>query len=188
MGSTPRLVAFALCVLCTTAEATTLLAFDVSELVRRSDAIVVGKVLRSESRWSGDGRLIFTESEVEVREVVKGGPATLVRVQELGGVVDGLEQRVQGMASFSPGEEVLLFLQPRGMRHFHLVGMAQGKYRLEKPEAGKGRLAYPSPLGQAHLVHPLTREPVESPKRAPVTLEQVRGLVRQGLKSPVVPR
>lgn len=105
----------------------------VGELAAAADVIVVGRVLDRASRF--EGTRIFTRVRVQVDTVLKGAPGAVVAVDVLGGEVDGIGQKVSGMAAFEPGEQVALFLAARG-EVFETVGLAQGKLRIESDGLG----------------------------------------------------
>lgn len=147
--------------------ATTLLKVDLSQLTRSSDAVVVGRVLSVQSRYSADGLKILTDAEITVTQTLKGQVEKTVVVMQPGGVVGDVGQHVAGVARFSPGEEVAVFLEKRGTRYF-VTGLGQGKYRLERWSDGKTWVV-PADV-DADLVDPLTRQPVAQDK-APLLFE-----------------
>lgn len=158
--------------------ATTMIELDVPDLTLRSDAVIRGTVQNVQSRWSSDGMRIITEIEIGVDESMKGEAGQSVKVVQLGGEVGDIGQRVDGLASFEKGEEVVLFLERQGTQRFQVSGMAQGKYRIERTQDKKAAFAVPEPLGAVNLVDPLTFEPVE-PKRPPLDLESLRQQIRK---------
>lgn len=147
--------------------ATTLLKVDLGQLTRSSDAVVIGRVQSVQSRFSSDGLKILTDAEISVTQTLKGQVAQAVVVMQPGGAVGDVGQHVAGVARFTPGEEVAVFLEKRGSRYF-VTGLGQGKYRLERWSDGK-TYAVPADL-DADLVDPLTRQPVAQDK-APILLE-----------------
>jgi hypothetical protein len=112
------------------AGATTVQAYDLDDLTVRSDRILRGTVVDLESRW--DGRWITTTAYVAVDECLKGPcQEPVVEVRVLGGRVDDLEMRVEGMARFDLDEQVVLFLEPaEDGTALRPTGLAQGKFRL----------------------------------------------------------
>lgn len=156
-----RLVPLTL-IVASAAFATTLLAVDVPALARGADAVVIGTVTRSRARQAEGGR-ILTDTELKVTEVLKGkAPATVV-VMQPGGVVGDVGQRVEGVAPFRPGEEVLVFLDARGNTdHFMVTGMIQGKFRIERSSDGTAVYAVPESPSSARLLDPVTHEEVSS--------------------------
>jgi hypothetical protein len=159
------------------AAATSVLRADVPVLAQEADTVVRGTVRRVQSRWSGDRRRIVTDVEVQVAETLKGAPGGTVLVTQPGGRVGDVGQRVDGLAAFTPGEEVVLFLDRHGPTAFRVRGMAQGKFRVQRSADGKTALAVPEPTGHARLVDPATGAEVQPTQRT-VPLEQLRTQVR----------
>lgn len=165
---------------CSTAAATTVLYRDVPALARDSDAVVRGKVSQVHSRWSGDHRRIVTVVQVDVEETLKGAPGHQVTILQPGGVVGDIGQRVEGLASFGVGEEVVVFLEQRGPGYI-VSGLAQGKYRVERSADGRGAFAIPDPhTQQAQVVDPVTHEErTVAPKTWP--LDELRAEVQRSV-------
>jgi hypothetical protein len=160
------------------AAATAMISADVDELTRRSDAVVRGTVQRAESRWSADGRRILTDVEISVAEALKGSPGKRVIVQQPGGVVGDIGQKVSGQASFQVGEEVVVFLGRHGDQRYQVTGMAQGKFRVERSSDGTAAFAVPEPMSEALLLDPATGQEVQSTHRA-VPLDDLRERIRK---------
>lgn len=150
------LVAAGLAVWSSGAGATSLLALDLAGLTDGSDAVVRGHVVRVQSRWTRDRLRIVTDVEIAVDGALKGEPPRTVVVLQPGGQVGDIGQRVSGLARFQPGEEVLVFLERQGPARYALVGMAQGKLRIERSADGKAAYAIPEDVGDALLVDPRT--------------------------------
>ncbi|MBU8898225.1 hypothetical protein DRW03_00795 [Corallococcus sp. H22C18031201] len=163
------------------AEATTLLRADLTSLARGSDAVVHGVVHRVQSRWSGDGMRIVTDVEVEVTESLKGQPGGTVLITQPGGRVGDLGQVVSGLASFAPGEEVVLFLEKQGASAFRVSGMAQGKYQVQRGAGARSAMAVPASLGDAVVLDPQSRE-VSQSSAQPMTLEALKAAIRAALQ------
>jgi hypothetical protein len=168
------------------ASATTMLRADLPELAQTSDAIVHGTVRRVESRWSGDGRRIVTDVEIQVTEALKGQAGSTVLVTQPGGQVGDIGQRVSGLAAFTPGEEVVVFLERRGKTAFRVSGMAQGKYQVQRPEGGKSAMAVPEPTGDVLLLDPDTRQPTASSQRS-LSLQELKAAIRTALEQKQAP-
>jgi hypothetical protein len=158
--------------------ATTLLALDVDGLAATSDAVVRATVTRVTPRWTRDGARIVTDVELAVSESWKGGAPRTIVVMQPGGVVGDLGQRVEGSASFTPGEEVVLFLEARGER-YTVSGMAQGRFRVERSSDGTLAYARQDQCQQLRLVDPLTRQEV-APAPLALKLEALRARVQAG--------
>ena len=177
-----RVLLSAAVLLCLPASATTLLKVDLPELSHSADVIVHGTVRRMESRWSGDRRLIVTDVEIQVTEALKGQASGTVLVTQRGGQVGDIGQKVSGLASFSPNEEVVVFLERRGPA-FQVSGMAQGKYKVVRAEGELSAMAVPESTGEALLLDAKTREPVP-PSRLPLPLMQLKASIRAALQQP----
>jgi hypothetical protein len=160
--------------------ATTMLRADLPQMAQTSDTVVQGVVRRVQSRWSGDNRRIVTDVEIQVTEALKGQPGGTVVVTQPGGRVGDIGQVVSGLASFSEGEEVVVFLEKRGAAAFQLSGMAQGKYQVQR--TGPGAMAVPASTGDAVLIDPKTRQETVSNAK-PVTLEQLKAAVRAAVQA-----
>lgn len=160
------------------ASATTMLRMSLDDLTAQSDAVVHGTVRDVSSRWSSDGMRIVTSIDVDVSETLKGVPSTLVRIVQPGGSVGDIAQSVSGLASFSRGEEVFLFLERRGQSAFAVTGLAQGKFHVDHSSDGRMAIAVPDGLGDAVLVDPITRQPA-APALKPIELDSLRRRVRE---------
>ena len=161
------------------AGATTLIHQDVPELSRLADTVIRGTVVRTEGRWSGDRRTIFTEVEIQVAETLKGRARKSVIVRERGGVVGNIGQRVDGVASFQKGEEVVVFLARKPDDSFAVEGMAQGKFRVERTSDGRAAFAVRGDV-DAVILDRATGRPVQLEQR-PRTLDELRGEIRAAL-------
>ncbi len=141
------------------ARATTLVFLDVPAKAKGADRVVQGTVVSQASRWTGDNRRIITETVIDVAEVWKGEPVKQLKVRQPGGEIGDIGQRVDGVAKFTVGEEVVLFLEARPGGAWLLHGMGQGKYRVERSSDGKDAFAVPEVMGEARLVDPSTGVP-----------------------------
>lgn len=163
-----------------TAGATAMFRLDVRSLAKSADVIVRGTVTRVQSRWTADHQRIVTDVDIQVAESLKGTPGEVVRVLQPGGEVDGIGQKVSGLASFSTGEEVVVFLQQHGPV-FQVSGMSQGKFSVQRSSDGTSAFAVPAPT-DAVLIDPVTRAPVPATQQA-VELEGFKREVHQALKA-----
>lgn len=166
------------------AMATTVLYQDVAALSRTCDLVVRGQVIDLSSRWTADRRRIVTDVRVEVADTWKGSLRKTIIVRTPGGVVGDIGQRVDGLATFKPGEEVVLFLERRPDDSFIVSGAAQGKFGVRRSADGKGAFAVPDPnVGEAVIIDPLTRQPiVHAPKT--FALEDLRRQVATAIAAP----
>lgn len=150
------------------ARATVLVPLDTHALTDRADRVVYATVEKQEPRWSGDHQAIYTDVTLRVRRVYKGAlkPGDTLVVRREGGVVDGIGMRVFGAASFSVGEEVVVFIEDRGGAAY-TVGMTQGKLHVTTGADGVKRVA-------ANLADVAFTPPANAAARA--TLAQPRRL------------
>lgn len=118
------------------ARATIMLPLSIEQLATESAAIVRAEVVGRRAAWSADKRHIFTYTELRVAETLAGAakPGAVLTVRTLGGEVGETGMKVAGVARFTPGEEVVVFLRtdPVDARDFQVVGMSQGKYKVKR--------------------------------------------------------
>ena len=119
------------------AHATTVIAQDFNSLVSGADYVVraVVKSVTSEYRTTPRGQAIFTKVELQVLETITGTPPQPLVLQVLGGTVDGVTMRVEGVPQFHVGDEDILFVQNNGTQFFPLVGIMNGKYPVKHDAA-----------------------------------------------------
>lgn len=110
---------------------------EFSQLVKRSSWIIHGRVIKREASWNKSKSRIYTRVTLEVTTPHKGDVEKNETISfiKLGGQVGRYVQRVSGEPHFGIGEEVLVFLERRNL-HKMVVGMAQGKFRIER-KAGR---------------------------------------------------
>src|SRR3954447_10913999 len=78
--------------------------FARADQVAASDLIAVGRVLSVVSAWAPDHSAIYTESEIALDEVWKGGRRDRVVVRTPGGTVGTVAAKVDASAEFAAGE------------------------------------------------------------------------------------
>lgn len=115
--------------------ATVVMALSIEELAQRTPVIVHGTVQRTVTNWTVDRSGIWTWTELSVKEALKGQVKATVLVKQPGGRIGELTARVSGAATFEPGEEVVLFLEPAVDEPgaYVLMGLSTGKVRFEAP-------------------------------------------------------
>ena len=99
-----------------------------------ADLIVVGTVNNVEARWNDptSKSQIYTYVSLSLKEDVKGSsPDKDITIRILGGEVDGIGARVEGMPVFLKGEKVLVFLiRDLHSDNFFVLGGTAGKYQI----------------------------------------------------------
>ena len=133
---------------------TTLVRYDLEELARHAESVFVG--ICKSTRTEIVNGAIYTCLHFAVGEVLKGETDDEIVVYLRGGRYGGVRSHIPGMPSFKPGEEVVLFLtEADALGHAWPVGLAQGKFRIERGGAAKqarvfqdlGRATYYSKAG-----------------------------------------
>ncbi len=131
------------------AEATVLRGLTVAQLRSRAEVIAEGKVVQVRT-MRANGR-IETVAVVRVRQLHKGEAGRRLQVRAFGGEIGGRRMMVQGAASFTKGDRVLLFLYDDG-DSWRSVGMFQGVWHLDAESV----VARSSDSGGASLLRPET--------------------------------
>ena len=153
------------------AYATTARLASHAELVRLADAVIIAHAQDARSYWQGTR--IFTRHSVVIEESLKGSlqAGSDIPVDTLGGVADGIGQKVSGAAQLPSRQRLVLYLVETGNAVWRCVGMWQGVFRVAGDDHSAGivrqpadvRIVGPSALLPSNLVD-LRRE-----------LEQVHG-------------
>jgi hypothetical protein len=154
------------------------LQMDVAALTAAATDVVDGQVVSSTAVWTGDHRRIVTHVVVAVRDAWKGGASGRITVVQPGGELDGIGQRVSGVAELSSGERVVLFLERLGALH-RVVGLAQGVYRVQPGDGVAGSRAVPASLDGLELVAPPGQAPAA---RTPLPVSALRASVQAALQ------
>lgn len=125
------------------AKATTAIAATLEELIDTADAVVVGKVVASESRWNAEHTKIYTYTTFEVEEYLKGSGPSTVTIRTLGGQVGEQVMHVEGVPRFQLNQREAVFLQTFASEPntFSVRGWEQGRFRIvPNPETGEDTL------------------------------------------------
>lgn len=117
-------------------KATTMKALDISQLVAKSDHIVIAKSSSEKSRWDARSRIV-TDVTLVVEESLKGryrAKDELI-VTRLGGTIGDLSMRVESAATFPKDKKALVFLREvASLGELRVVGMSQGVIGLDETE------------------------------------------------------
>jgi len=147
--------ALAVCLWGTALQATQIVYRSPQDLGSESALVVQGRVAGVQSYWNETHSKIFTEAQVMIEESYKGGSTGTVRVLQLGGVVGHVRMTVAGSLSWTPGEEVLLFLESSMGGAYQVSGFSQGKFNVERdPETGVPYISRPALEGAEVLRAP----------------------------------
>ncbi|HEX7708834.1 MAG TPA: hypothetical protein VF701_20405 [Thermoanaerobaculia bacterium] len=102
------------------------------ELLESTDLVVVATVLESKAR-EGAGRMIYTDFQLHVEDVLKGSTdETSLTVTQLGGFHNGRGVWVAGSVDYEPGSRVVAFLQRGSNGSYFTSHMGLGKFRFQR--------------------------------------------------------
>ncbi len=128
---------------------------SLDELAQSSSAVVRARCISNVSRW--DGGHIWTFTEFETLENVKGNLPPRFPVRLVGGRVGSLTSTVDGAPRFAPGEEAFLFLAQTPAGEWTVTGWALGTFRVAR-EKHSGRETVTQDAAGVTLFDPATRQ------------------------------
>lgn len=173
--------------LTTVAHATIVRSMSVEQMANEADVVVHGRVTAQSSAWNETKSRIYTVTDVEVIEPIKGerAPKSVVQVRQIGGTVDGISQTIVGNAKLTVGEEVVLFLDADEKLPFHyVIGMAQGKYAVDRASGEPQVVRSLSGLALADVKGDVAQlKPHAEPTAVGVKLEDFKASVRAAIKA-----
>ena len=175
------LVAAALLVPAAAVHATVYISANLSELTTDARAVAYGRVIALQAQWLDERRSIETLVTLEVETYVKGDLGRTVTLRVPGGQMGPYRSVMLGAPTFVEGEEVVVFLAASGPAIPHLVGLAQGVFRVRTDVTTGARLVTPEIVRMPSLT---SVEPVRvvrgdgSRRPAPLAsfLQEVRAL------------
>ena len=149
------------------------------ELIDTSDLIVAGRVTRDWTAWDAHHKYIWTHYEVSVHSAQKGAPGQLVEMAEPGGTLDGILMSIAGTVVYTPGENILVFLQRMPNGYLRTTGWGQGRYLVD----AKGRIHAQSMLRGLEVID--TKTPVRTPLTTlnGMSLDQLRLRIAAHMRS-----
>ena len=103
---------------------------DIDSLISQSDYIVRAVVRSATPEWREHAgrRYIGTKVELEIREVIKGAPPSLLVLNLIGGRIGQDELVLEGLPQFHAGDENVLFVHGEQRNMFPLVALMHGAY------------------------------------------------------------
>ncbi|OGQ82936.1 MAG: hypothetical protein A2289_16570 [Deltaproteobacteria bacterium RIFOXYA12_FULL_58_15] len=118
------------------ADATTIIALPEAELVRESDAIVVGTVIQTNTVIHENG-VIATQAHVQVHQALRGPKANQVVIVEVPGghLPNGLAAHTAGSPEMVGGDMIFGFLERAGTV-FRPIGLSFGLLRVRQAKDG----------------------------------------------------
>lgn len=130
---------------------------SVARLTAEAALIVRGRVESKTVQRNDEGR-VFTQLELRVLEIWKGGwDREILPVVHGGGILGERGVKVLGQARYHPGEEAVLFLTPNGRGAFVTVGMAWGKFKVQDGTATQQGTSHPAKFPLAELKQAVER-------------------------------
>lgn len=126
------------------ASASTFRPIPLPKLVQQSSLVIVGTPVSRETHWAtiGPTSRLVTDMTVEVAWTLRGTDSTgqSIIVRTLGGTFGDIGQIVHGEAQLALGQSCLLFLGLGREGAYHVMGMAQGHYPIERDVSGSWRV------------------------------------------------
>ena len=113
-------------------EASTVRFLPLDQMAVRANQIFTGEVIGIASQVNARRTGIFTFVTIEVDEYLKGGRRSVLTLRFLGGEAEGYRLTVPGSPEFHLGEEVLVFSDGGAGRIPTVLGMAAGKFTLQR--------------------------------------------------------
>lgn len=118
------------------ARGTVLVPADLTELSRDARAIVRGRVVALDPRWSDDRRSVETLVTLEAEAYLKGAFGQTVQFRVSGGTLGRFRSITVGAPEFSIDERIVVFLGAAGPSVPHVLGLNQGVFRVVQASNG----------------------------------------------------
>jgi hypothetical protein len=177
------LVVLALLLGALSANSTTLVRMSIAQMTHAAQLVVRAHCTANSTAW--DGGEIWTFSSFAVEETWKRSPAagtisnSYLTVRLLGGTVGNLNSVVSGVPRFTPGEEVVLFLEPSARGDYSVVSWIQGTFRIHA-DSRSGRQIAEQDTASFETYDPSTHSFRSAGLRG-IALENLHALVDAGL-------
>lgn len=128
---------FILLLLAAHSRATTVVMLSDEELIVDSRIILTGKVHSVFSAWDDAGDMIWTYVEIRPDRMLKGNiRSEMIVLRQMGGTVGLAGIEVFGQPSFTPGSDVLLFLNTSPDGTLHTAHSFMGMFSIEEDSSG----------------------------------------------------
>lgn len=152
-----RLIVFVGCSLAVaaTVDATVVVPADLGELTRDARAIVRGRVIALDARWTEDRRTIETIVTLEVESYLKGPLGQTLQFRVPGGELGRFRSITVGAPEFALNERIVVFLGATGPSIPYVLGLSQGVFRMVRAADGWAVTpppALPSAAGSVRIV------------------------------------
>lgn len=170
------------------AQATTVLALHLDEIVDTAAVVFQGKCIDNRTERDAATNLVVTYTTFEVQDVLKGPVSTIHVIKQIGGSLpdEMLTYEVHGVPTFSIGQSYVVFLAGVSSAGFSSpIGLGQGKFSVTPGTAGflasNGRdfKAMTAPI-PAQLIPPEAQQPLQAAGSVrEMDLDAFKLLVRQ---------
>ncbi|HEY3175193.1 MAG TPA: hypothetical protein VGK94_05470 [Candidatus Polarisedimenticolia bacterium] len=167
---------------------------SIEELGGRSTEVVRARITGQTVHWTANHEGIYTEVNAVVTGDIKGAPGRpaapggagrRVTIIQAGGEIDGVSLDWSGRPTFSPGEDLVLFLRPydetnQADPRLLVVGGKQGRMRVvSDPNGGSEMMVERDLVGVLDAPFIEGDEPIgPAPRRDLVSLEELSRRVR----------
>lgn len=151
-----------------TAGATVIVPADLGELSHDARAIVRGRVVGVDGRWTDDRRTIETIVTLDVERYLKGSLGQTLQFRVPGGELGRYRNIVVGAPEFQVDQHVVVFLGASGPMIPFIVGFNQGVYRVVRDPDGAGWMV--TPPAAIPALSASTRIVRGDPQRRPMAL------------------
>lgn len=152
-------------------------SFD--DKVDNAAAIILGKCVRSESRFDPTRRWILTYSTFAVEKSMKGGATGELTLVTPGGTVGSLHQSTVGVPAFREGDEHVLFVKNTNLGPTVLY-FDQGTYDVRTDSRGERVI---EPVLTNLVTIDTQRGMAVAPNDEPRTLQQFETAVRESMRT-----
>jgi hypothetical protein len=122
------------------AQAVSVLPLYLEELIDNSAVAFEGKCTGNRTERDAASNMVVTYTTFEVREVLKGSVGSTHEIKQIGGSLpdEKLEYRVQGIPTFTVGEDYVVFLAGTSSAGFSSpIGLSQGRFGIEAGATGR---------------------------------------------------
>jgi hypothetical protein len=157
------------------AAATVLIPADVGELSHDAIAILRGRVVAADARWTDDRQTIETLVTLEVERYLKGDLGSTVQFLVPGGRLGRFRTIFVGAPQFAADDRVVVFLGAHGPSIPHLVGFSQGVYHVMRSPDGNSIVTPPAMWPSTAGTRPVVRGDAT---RTPIALDDFEQRVR----------
>ncbi len=117
------------------APATTIERLSMEEMIAKSTRIVRGEAVAVEGVRRGG--IIYTDYTFRVRETLKGGTVSSLRLSVPGGSAGAARQSFAGTPSLRLSREYVVFVWTSRSGVNHIIGLSQGLFTADLNEAGE---------------------------------------------------